>query len=132
MKGLLALMLSMVLGSWQMPPAPMPEAEGQPVPYEHAQVLHEDAPVELFQCVKYRRECQAHPCAVPLIIAVPDPCADKCACERGCVYVKICVPPCDCPRIRCTRQGTRVVYDFGKYEVVVVSRKGEVVVTYRD
>lgn len=111
----------------QVPPAPMPET-----PYEQAEVLPESTPVELYHCVKYEDERNIHPCAVPMIVAVPDPCPDPCSCTRRCVYVKICVPPCECAQIKCRRAGTKVIYDFGKYEVEITSRKGVVRVDYDD
>jgi hypothetical protein len=115
-------------GAAQVPPAPVPEAGT----YEDAKVLPAGAPVELYHCVKYEDERNIHPCAVPLIVAVPDPCPNPCDCTTRCVYVKICVPPCDCAQVKCKRHGTKVVYDFGKYEVEITSRKGVVRVDYDD
>ena len=38
------------------------------------------------------------------------------------MLVKICVPPCGCPKVRVTRNGSKVKYDYGKYEVEISSR----------
>lgn len=95
--------------------------------------------IELFPCVTYERCRRIAPCAVPTLVKVRDPCdqcCDRrdCCCEQKCVYVEVCAPPCDCPRIRETRDGYRVVYDVGKYRVEVISRprRGDVIVVYHD
>jgi len=123
------LALSSVVQAAQMPPAPIPE-EGT------ATVMPAGAPVTLFDCVKYKDRRNIAPCAVPMIVSVPDPCACRsacdCSCGPQCVYVEICVPPCDCPCVKWKRCGEKLVYDFGKYEVEITSRKGVVVVDYDD
>jgi hypothetical protein len=118
--------LSSVVQAAQIPPAPVPD------PQVHVQVLPATAEVALFHCVRYKDERNIHPCAVPMIVSVPDPCPDPCSCQRGCVFVKICVPPCGCHEVKCRRNGERLCYDFGKYEVEVTSRRGVVVVDYDD
>ena len=121
--------LSSFVQAAQMPPAPIPE-QGT------ATVQPAGAPVTLFECVKYKDSRNIAPCAVPMIVSVPDPCACKsacnCCCEPKCVYVKICVPPCGCSEVKWKRHGEKLVYDFGKYEVEITSRKGVVVVDYDD
>lgn len=117
----------------QMPPAPeilpMPDA----VPPIEGAVVVSSAPVALFDCVRYKDLKNVHPCGVPLIVAVPDPCADRCdACGPQCVYVQVCVPPCDCYETKCKRNGRKTVLDFGKYQVEIVSARGQVVVDYDD
>ncbi len=89
--------------------------------------------VELYQNVRYCRERNIAPCAKPIIVQVPDPCACKSACcPTPCVNVQICVPQCGCPCVKVTRCGDRVCYDYGKYEVIVTSGRGRVCVDYRD
>ncbi len=88
-------------------------------------------PVELFKDVRYRGTRNISPCAVPMVIQVPDPCnRDKCC--KTCVNVQVCVPPCDPQCVKVTRDGNRVLYDFGKYEVVVKTVGNHVVVHYGD
>lgn len=91
---------------------------------------------ELFPCVKYRGERRIAPCAVPMIVSVraPKNCDDPCDCyPRGCVNVKICVPPCSCcPEIKIKRQGDRVKYCFGDYAVVITSKRNSIIVDYRN
>lgn len=98
-----------------------------PVPYEVGEC-------ELFPCVKYKDCRKIAPCAVPMIVSVKDPCACKTVCnsccEPKCVNVKICVPPCDCPDVKITRNGNRVTYCFGCYAVHITSKNGIVVVNY--
>ena len=61
------------------------------------------ASVPLHTAVKYKQTRNIHPCATELIVAVKDPCADRC-CPNQCLYVKICVPPCEAPcRVSCRR-----------------------------
>jgi hypothetical protein len=120
--------LSSVASAAQMPPAPIPDLQMQ----VQVQVLPGTAQVALYDCVKYKDERNIHPCAVPMIVSVPDPCAGPCDCGPRCVFVKICVPPCGCHEVKCKRHGEKLVYDFGKYEVEVTSRRGVVVVDYDD
>lgn len=115
------------------PIAPMAEPGMQPLPANGNAVT-------LFQCVKYKDEKNIAPCAVPMIVTVKDPCpvcCDPCnrcntCCEPKCVAVQICVPPCNAcpPRVTCKKGGEYVKYDFGKYSVEIVSRKGVVTVDY--
>jgi len=89
--------------------------------------------VELYQNVKVRGERNIAPCAKPIIVQVPDPCACQSACcPTPCVNVQICVPECGCPCVKVTRCGNKVTYDYGKYSVDVVSARGRVVVDYDD
>lgn len=98
-------------------------------------VYVDSAPEPLFTRVKYVDKREMHPCAVKKIIRVNDPCASKDACDScgpQCVFIEICVPPCDCEEdIRCRRNGNRVRYDYGKYKVDVRIRKGYIVVDYQ-
>ena len=89
--------------------------------------------VELFKCVRVQDVRNIHPCAVPKIVSIANPCYDPCdACSERCVNVQICVPPCGCPDVKVSRRGTRVKYDYGKYAVKITSRRGVVTVNYDD
>lgn len=86
--------------------------------------------IELFACVKIEDEDNIHPCAVPMIVAIADPCNECC-----CRYVMICVPPsdcCDCPEIETSRSGKKIEYDYGEYEIEIKSKDDYVVVNYDD
>lgn len=109
-------------------PEPMPELT--PQPYEH----HVASPaIPLFDCVKYKKTRNISPCSNPKLVTIVDPCAPKkSCCEPGCVAVEICAPACGCECVRCSKDGRRKVFDYGKYKVVVESQRGKVVVTYRD
>ena len=93
------------------------------------------AAIELFPCVKYRDTRNIAPCAVPIVVQVPDPCVPRgrstCG-PRPCVNVEICVPTCGCPKVCVTRHGNKTRYDYGKYAVDIVSLNGRVVVDYDD
>lgn len=123
-------------------PAPAPGAGGTVAP----------APVAtggcgpVFQCVKVEDRHNIHPCAVPKMICIVDPCwrPDPCSCCQTptCVQVQICVPPCspcDCrcghnqyPKVKVSKDGRKVYYDYGKYGVKIESKKGRIIVNYDD
>lgn len=91
----------------------------------------------LFQCVKIEDRDNIHPCAVVKIVSIVDPCwkPDPCACKcqkAPCVLVKICVPPCGCPKVKVSRKGRKVEYDYGDYEVEITSKNGVIKVNYDD
>lgn len=124
------LAVTTAAGAAQMPPAPEPLLA--PLP-EETIVMSTSSAVELYHCVKYKDLKNIAPCAVEKIVAVPDPCPDPCnTCSPQCVYVKVCVPPCDCYETKCKRRGKKIVMDFGKYQVEITSARGEVVVDYDD
>ncbi len=79
----------------------------------------------MYHNVKVRQARKAHPCAVPMLVAVQDPCNPCCQ-----VCVEVCVPPCAVADIRCTRRGNGVVYDFGRYEVEIRQRGELLIVDY--
>lgn len=120
---------------------PIPAAPGTilPAPQPHivpdGPVYVDAAPEPLFECVKYVDKHEMHPCAVPKIIRVNNPCLDKhncnSCCEPPCVYVQICVPPCGCEEVKCKKHGDKVRYDYGKYAVDVRVKKGFIVVDYQ-
>lgn len=120
-------------------PAPKGEApKAMPDPVSTATAI------TLFHCVKYKDLDEMAPCAETKIIKVLDPCprpkcCDPCNCcpqPPRCVYIKICVPKsccCSCgPRVKCNKSGTRVTYDYGKYEVDIRVKKGYIEVDYQD
>jgi hypothetical protein len=123
-----------------VPPGPLPALAG-PIPDAGPSAVGGPpiamAPAaSLYPCVRYKDRRNIAPYAVPMCIAVRDPCAGKDPCSRcappKCVLVEICVPPCGCPKITCKHDGARVRYDYGKYAVNITSRHGVVVVNYDD
>jgi hypothetical protein len=89
--------------------------------------------VELFPCVKYRGLHRMSPCSVPKLVQIRNPhaCRKACGCcVPPCVNVLICVPTCGCETVKVKRNGDRIVYDYGKYWVVVQVRKNDVLVNY--
>ena len=87
----------------------------------------------LFRKVKYIDRRHIAPGAVPIYVAVRDPCERRDRCSYGptkCVLVEICVPPCGAPKITCRHDGTKVRYDYGRYAVNITSKHGVVVVNY--
>jgi hypothetical protein len=112
-------------------PVPTAPSPGHPVPHAGPGGL---TTMPLFHRVEYDDVDEMHPCAVPIVVAVPDPCAEPCECAGPqCVYVKICVPPNCEPRIKYSRGGREIKYDFGDdYEVKITSKKGRVEVEYDD
>ncbi len=134
MKKLLSLLAAGILAmsatvSIAQPLAPVPEA----VDGAHAA----GGPVALFHCVKYVDTKDIAPCAKPMIVEVRDPCwrPDPCnpCCKPRCVAVQICVPESCCPpTIKCSSDGKKVRYDFGKYAVDIRTKKDHVEVDYKD
>lgn len=112
------------------PPAPV----GVPPAPGGAPMAVSAAPITLFPCVKVEDRHNIHPCAVPKIVSIVDPCYKPCGCcsVPKCVYVKICVPPCGCERIKCSKDGRKVKYDYGKYSVELTSKNGKIYVDYDD
>lgn len=87
----------------------------------------------LYDNVKVIQSRKIHPCAVPKIVQVPNPCYDPCKPCYGepCVLVEICVPPCGCEEIYCTKNGKRMVFDYGDYAVKVTARhNGKLYINY--
>lgn len=88
--------------------------------------------------VRYKGQRNIAPCAVEKNVNVSfcdkhlDACCN-CVSTVTNVNVPVCVPPCACKEtVSTTRGGRRVVYDYGRYEVVVLARKnGNVEVDYR-
>lgn len=118
----------------QVPPAPGGEG------YVGEAPIIETEAIALFDCVRYKDLKNIHPCAVPRIVMIPDPCAccNPCSCcEPACVAIEICVPPTDdcCgPQERhiCKRDGRKQKFCYGKYAVEITVKKGFVVVDYDD
>ena len=129
MKNVVAMCLTLVIGGTAFGQEnhnlqPMPAAPGV-----------DGVGVELFNCVKYKDRDEMAPCAVPKIIQVKDPCAcrDACnCCGPKCVSILICVPECACERVKVSRNGSRIKYDYGEYEVDVRVKKGYIEVDYQD
>jgi hypothetical protein len=114
------------------PPAPMPEQGPMPI---EGRVISSGPAMPLFTCVKVEDPDHIHPCAVPKIVMVPDPCAchHPCSCcEPKCVAIKICVPPCGCVEHKCKHGGRKQEYDYGDYEVEITVKDGYVKVDYDD
>ncbi len=117
-------------------PIPVPHAGLAPIPDPHFSSHGEFQTVELYHRVKYEDLRNVHPCAVKKIVAVKDPCArpSVCgSCAPPCVYVMICVPPCDKFRFDVKRKDhSKVEYDYGDYEIEITSKNGIVYVDYDD
>jgi hypothetical protein len=130
------------LASYQPPPAPAIQlAPGEyivPTPEGHGPVAPASRPLGLYHRVKYEDLDNIHPCAVKMVVQVMDPCPpprDPCSCCKPAprfVLVEICVPPCGCKRVKISRGGAKVEYDYGKYEIEIKSKKGVIVVNYDD
>lgn len=89
--------------------------------------------LELYQNVHVKQSRKIHPCAVPKIVQVPNPCYDPCnpCCDQNpCVLVEVCVPPCGCECVSVTKNGRRTKLDYGKYAVKVTERNGRLFINY--
>lgn len=109
-------------------PTLVPEAQAQGTPVPYAEYVVEAAPtITLYTNVRVRDAKNIHPCAVPKIVQVKDPCDECCK-----VFVEICVPPCANETVRCFRNGNRIRFCYGEHSVDVVTRRHDVVVNYND
>ncbi len=116
----------------QPPPAPMPD----PVSDAPAMAVP-GAPEDLYQCVKYVDEHEMACNTKPIVVQVQDPCwkPDPCKCgeKPRCVNVQICVPESCCPPIiKCSKDGKKVRYDYGRYAVDIRVKKDSIEVDYQD
>ncbi|GAB4153146.1 MAG: hypothetical protein Tsb009_29420 [Planctomycetaceae bacterium] len=130
------------LVSYQGTPTPIAVVAPPPAPGVGGTSVHAPAPAGhaqhagLFPCVEVEDCDHIAPCAVPKIVCIVDPCwkPSKCGCcapqKPRCVQVKICVPPCGCPRVKVSKDGRKVKYDYGKYEVELESKNGKVYIDY--
>jgi hypothetical protein len=88
----------------------------------------------LYPRVKYHDKRHIAPCAVPMVVAVRDPCAKRDPCATcgppPCVLVEICVPPCGSPKVCTKHDGVKVRYDYGRYAVNITSKHGIIWVDY--
>lgn len=103
------------------PLVPIPDAEPAPSASLSAE------PIYLYTNVKVEDLDNVPKCAVPTVIAIPDPCLP------GCVrYIEICALP-DCqPRVHTSPSGRKIEYDYGTFEVEIYNRSKYVVVNYDD
>lgn len=119
--------------------APIPEGA---IPYEaykpadgqlppEGEIVYEGPAMPLFTNLEVEDRDNIHPCAVPTIVPIADPCAPKCS-GPSCVYVEICVPPCECKKVKYSKDGRKAKYDYGEYTVELESEDGVVKVDYDD
>jgi len=111
-------------------PTPIPDAgAGVPVPYD--QVFPTATPaLRLYEHVRVKQARNIAPCAQPKLVAIKDPCFP---CSGNCVYVEVCVPPCEREEVCCSRRGDKIRLDYGKYSVdIETTRRGLVVIDYND
>ena len=87
-----------------------------------------------FENVKVEDRHNIHPFAVKEIVRVKDPRPDCHLCgSPGFVFIEICVPPHCKPEIDIKRKdGSKIEYDYGDYEVEITSKNGYVKVDYDD
>ena len=88
--------------------------------------------------VVYKGQRNIAPSAVQKTVKVTlcEKCVDQCCnCTTNLkeLDVPVCVPPCSCKEsVTCSRNGKRVVLDYGKYEVVIHARRnGNIEVDYK-
>jgi hypothetical protein len=115
------------------PPLMMPVPDGGPAAAGGPPIAMAPG-LALYPRVRYHDKRHIAPCAVPMVVAVRDPCAKRDPCATcgppPCVLVEICVPPCGCPKVCTKHDGAKVRYDYGKYAVNITSRHGIIVVDY--
>ena len=111
--------------------APAAPIYGGPAHYGH-QHQYEYQEVELYNRVKYKDHDEMAPCAVTKVIQVNNPHRRGHCYGPDCVFVEICVPGGVCERVKVSKGGDRIRYDYGDYKVDVRVKKGYVEVDYQD
>ncbi|MBL8848874.1 MAG: hypothetical protein JNG89_04290 [Planctomycetaceae bacterium] len=107
--------------------APTPATPLVPVPDSQPSAASTLEPIVLYTNVKYEDGDNVPKCAVPIVVAIPDPCLPGC-----CRYIEICaVPDCE-PKIHSSPSGRKIQYDYGSFEVEIYNRSKYVVVNYDD
>ncbi|MFG0333155.1 MAG: hypothetical protein ACF8TS_07325 [Maioricimonas sp. JB049] len=93
--------------------------------YAAPTIVHSAPAAPLYRNVRVKDLQRAHPCAVPTVIPVPDPCGGP-----GCVYIEICAPPWGPVDVR--HRLLKTVIDYGDgYEVELRARRtGRIIVDY--
>lgn len=88
--------------------------------------------------VVYKGQRNIAPSAIQKTVKVTlcEKCVDQCCkCTTNLkeIDVPVCVPPCSCKEsVTCSRNGKRVVLDYGRHEVVIHARRnGNIEVDYR-
>ena len=106
------------------PPLPIPDTPPAPsaltpVPSYSAQ------PIVLYTNVKYDDVDEVPRCAVPTVIAIPDPCNPGC-----CRYIQVCVIPDCVPRVKTSPSGRKIRYYYGDFEIEITNKPNYVEVEY--
>ena len=117
----------------QAPVLPPPPEPGSFVhlPHQIGDVV--TCPVPITTCVRVRNTHNISPCAVPSVLAVRDPNIGRFrTCTERLAYVQVFIPQCPLRCMRLSPCKTRLRLDYGKYEIDIVSRNGQVNITYRD
>ena len=102
------------------------------MPHQIGEIV--DCQVPLVAGVRIEDPENIAPGAVPVVVAVRDPCLPPWVegCTDSVVYVEVCVPQCPLQKLTISPCRTRIKLDFGRYAVDVKSRDGRIVVDYDD
>jgi len=134
-------------GTYSVLKSPVSSSASQPVPVPTVvavPAVYTFAPAPVYVAsdskskVTYKNKQNVAPCAVQKSgsLSYCETCVDAC-CNRtsqlASVEVPFCAPPCASKdTVSVSRNGRRVVHDYGKYEVVLKSKKdGDVEVDYK-
>ena len=75
--------------------------------------------------VRYKDRDNVHPFSIRQTLVVPSPCG------QGTLAVDVCAPP-NCPVVKVKRNGKKIEYDYGDYEVDIIRKDDEILVDYDD
>ncbi len=110
------------------PPLPIPDtppAPATPIIPVPDSPGYSPEPIVLYTNVEYDDRDEIPRCAVPTVIAIPDPCNPGC-----CRYIEVCVIP-DCePRVRTSPSGLKIRYYYGDFEIEITNKRRSVEVEY--
>lgn len=139
MSSLLTLAVAVVFASGsafaqQEPPLPIPDVPAVPStpPAPSTPIVpvpdhpgYSAEPIVLYTNVEYDDRDEIPRCAVPTVIAIPDPCNPGC-----CRYIEVCVIP-DCePRMKTSPSGLKIRYYYGDFEIEITNKRSSVEVEY--
>lgn len=128
---ILAAIMAVVSGTAfaaEEPPLPIPDtppAPATPIIPVPDSPGYSPEPIVLYTNVEYDDRDEIPRCAVPTVIAIPDPCNPGC-----CRYIEVCVIP-DCePRVRTSPSGLKIRYYYGDFEIEITNKRRSVEVEY--
>ena len=103
------------------------------LPHGLGEIVNSDVP--LAPRVRIRDTHEIAPGALPIVVAIRDPNLAECGspgCIERLVYIQVFAPPVPAQEITVSPCRTRIVLDYGDWEIKIRSRNGVIEVEYDD